>query len=103
MAKTTWKFVRAEAWLKNGWRVAAFSLCILLFSSGCHLRPDFWSPPGNLETQRSRAAVFDPFPDNDAGPSLYGNRPQGFSSPRSEPWRYQQDSPFANQSRNNPF
>ena len=52
--------------------------------AGCH-SPDFgrpnWRHPGRIEDQQSRAAVFDPFPDNDGGPEVEGGRPPTYTTP----------------------
>lgn len=92
-------FKRARAMRAKTSNLYGFScLAILLISigTGCHLRPNFWSPPGDAETQQSRAVVHDPFPDNEAGPSLYGNRPSGFTTPWSESRRSQMTTPNRN-------
>jgi len=50
---------------------------------GCHVNRDF-GPPGDMNTQRTRALLHDPFPVNDVGPEIAGIRPRGFDLPRSE-------------------
>lgn len=66
----------------------------LVLIVGCHLRPDF-GPPGTIGQQRARAAVHDPFPNNDLGPPIVSGRPRGFDRPGAEPNRLQQDNPYA--------
>ena len=51
--------------------------------SGCHVNRQFGSP-GDMNTQRTRALLHDPFPVNDVGPEITGVRPRGFDLPRSE-------------------
>lgn len=63
--------------------VCATSL-LALSSSGCYLRPN-WGPPGTIGAQRSRAVLFDPYPNNDLGPPVVSGRPLGFERPLSEP------------------
>lgn len=50
---------------------------------GCHVNREF-GPPGDMNTQRTRALLHDPFPVNDVGPEITGVRPRGFDLPRSE-------------------
>ena len=50
---------------------------------GCHVNRDFGAP-GDMNTQRTRALLHDPFPVNDVGPEILGVRPRGFDLPRSE-------------------
>jgi len=59
---------------------ASIGCCMLL---GCHVNRDV-GPPGDMNTQRARALVHDPFPANDIGPEISGVRPRGFDLPRSE-------------------
>ena len=44
---------------------------------------DFWHP-GNIQTQRLRAIVHDPYPDQDLGPVVMGGRPRDFAEPLPE-------------------
>ena len=59
--------------------VASLVTCL----PGCHVNREF-GPPGDMNTQRTRALVHDPFPVNDVGPEIGGIRPRGFDLPRSE-------------------
>ncbi len=43
-------------------------------------RPNLFSP-GNLDTQRARAVMFDPYSDVDIGPEVVGGRPRQFQRP----------------------
>jgi hypothetical protein len=55
--------------------------------SGCvrNLAGPEWGNPGTGTAQRSRAAIFDPYVDNDLGPEVVGVRPRDFQKPRAEP------------------
>ncbi len=64
-------------------RVGAVIL-ILGLTSGCYLRPN-WGAPGTIGAQRSRAVLFDPYPNNDVGPPIVSGRPLGFERPLPEP------------------
>ncbi len=65
--------------------------CLVLFAvacvsgclAGCHVNREF-GPPGDMNTQRTRALLHDPFPVNDVAPEIPGIRPRGFDLPRSE-------------------
>lgn len=52
---------------------------------GCANSPhyDFWHP-GNIQTQRLRAVVHDPYPDQDQGPVVMGGRPRDYAEPLPE-------------------
>ncbi len=43
--------------------------------------------PGRLDEQRTRAVVFDPYPENEAGPPITGARPRDYQKPIAEPGR----------------
>ena len=67
-------------------RYIAMSVTAAILAScslGCHVNRDF-GPPGDMNTQRTRALLHDPFPANDIGPDISGVRPRGFDLPRSE-------------------
>ncbi|HMO13458.1 MAG TPA: hypothetical protein PKD64_02420 [Pirellulaceae bacterium] len=70
-------------------------ICILLVpvTSGCGIRPWF-GPPGTVNQQRNNAALYDPFPDNSAGPAIVGGRPLGYDTPRVNQ-RTAQENPYA--------
>ncbi len=69
-------------------RAPYFRVCTALLISGlfsgCYLRPN-WGPPGTIGAQRSRAVLFDPYPNNDVGPPIVSGRPLGFERPLPEP------------------
>lgn len=54
----------------------------LLAAGGCAsiARPDY-GHPGPAELQQQRAAVYDPFPDNDGAPTVEGGRPPAYDAP----------------------
>lgn len=68
-------------------------ICLLLSSaSGCGTmsRPN-WFHPGSSEAQHARAQQFDPYPEDNIGPSNVSMRPPGFESSypetqRARPW-----------------
>ncbi len=64
-------------------------LILALTLPGCvrNLAGPQWGNPGTGPAQRSRAAVFDPYVDNDLGPEVVGARPRDFQKPRAEPTR----------------
>ncbi|HID78366.1 MAG TPA: hypothetical protein EYP56_20540 [Planctomycetaceae bacterium] len=54
--------------------VLAASLC-----AGCaNLAGPNWSDPGTAPEQRLRAQIFDPYPENEAGPEIIGSRPRDY-------------------------
>ena len=63
-------------------------LTLLVASLGCHVNRDL-GPPGDMNAQRSRALLHDPFPSNELGPTIHGSRPRGFDQPRSESQKIQ--------------
>lgn len=55
--------------------------------AGCRsMWPKLFSP-GTIESQRSSAAIHDPYPDNQAGPKVVGGRPQFYEKQQAEPVR----------------
>jgi hypothetical protein len=70
-------------------------IALLVLVPACQLPQQCCTPPGTMGQQRDRAAVHDPFPDNDLGPPIVSGRPRGFDRPNSEPKRLQQDNPYA--------
>lgn len=72
--------------------IQRFACCVLLVAStGCAGRPRGWGMPwgqGSTNRQTARAAVHDPFPQNDIGPEVVGGRPREFASPQAEPVRH---------------
>ena len=54
-------------------------LVLLLGLTGCKsLAEPNWLHPGADSVQRSRALRYDPYPENDAGPTVVGSRPRGY-------------------------
>jgi hypothetical protein len=60
-------------------------LLLAAFGGGCagHGQYDFWHP-GNIRSQRIRAVVHDPYPDQNLGPPVVGGRPRDYSEPLPE-------------------
>ena len=56
------------------------ALAIIATLVGCQ-GPRPWDPPGPLNYQHSQAAINDPFPLDDLGPSDGTMRPPGFEQP----------------------
>ncbi len=74
------------------WRSTRFPSALLLIAFGLiHLagcRGRSWLPPaGTMGEQQSRAAIHDPFPQNDIAPAELGGRPPGYEQPLPEPVR----------------
>jgi len=51
--------------------------------------------PGPAEVQQRRAERFDPYPENETGPTIVGARPRGYENPPAEilrarwlPWNW---------------
>lgn len=65
---------------------------LLLAVAGCSTgRPRGWGMPwgqGSSNRQAARAAVHDPYPQNDIGPEVVGARPREFYFPQAEPVRH---------------
>jgi hypothetical protein len=76
MPRTTTRFRRS---VQLGLTVAVFCW----FQTGCYLKPN-WGSPGTIGDQRSRAVLFDPYPNNDLGPPVISGRPLGFERPMPE-------------------
>ena len=56
-------------------------------TTGCAgYHPRLWSP-GNVQQQRLRATIHDPYPDPDLGPKIDGGRPRDYLEPLPEPVR----------------
>lgn len=56
---------------------------LVMVLSGCQNRKIF-GPPGTMESQRTRAMLHDPFPNDEVAPKIFGARPLGFDRPRAE-------------------
>ena len=62
-------------------RLCVLAVATLIVSfAGCQ-GPRPWDPPGPLNYQHSQAAINDPFPMDDLGPSDATMRPPGFEQP----------------------
>jgi hypothetical protein len=61
---------------------------MLVALAGCQdiAGPD-WFHPGTAAAQQKRALRYDPYPENDSGPSTAGTRPRDFDIPPPEPSR----------------
>ena len=46
-----------------------------------------WLHPGSAHSQQTRALRYDPFPENEAGPTMVGVRPREYQKPPPEPSR----------------
>lgn len=57
---------------------------LLMLISGCQGYRLPIGPPGTINEQRNRAAIFDPFPETDIGPDIIGGRPREFDRPLPE-------------------
>jgi hypothetical protein len=66
-------------------RCQFFCLALVVAASGCGTPRayQFWHP-GNIQTQRLRATVHDPYPDPDQGPIVMGGRPRDYAEPLPE-------------------
>jgi hypothetical protein len=62
------------------------ALACACLASGCGTPRayNFWHP-GNIQSQRLRAVVHDPYPDPDLGPPVLGGRPRDYFEPLPEP------------------
>ena len=69
------------------WRRIAALLILVASAGGCRTMWPDWFQPGPIDYQRQRAAVHDPYPDNDLGPQVVGGRPREFQKPAAEPVR----------------
>ncbi len=54
---------------------------------GCGLARPRVLNPGTQQHQQYKATLHDPYPDNDAGPTVDGGRPMEFQKPLAEPVR----------------
>jgi hypothetical protein len=61
---------------------------MLLCLAGCQstAKPSLLHP-GSAQTQQNRAVRFDPYPENEPGPTMVGVRPRGYENPIAEPSR----------------
>lgn len=68
---------------------AAPAVVILAWTSGCAGRGPNWGYQGTALQQQQRAQRFDPYPENNIGPTLTGVRPREYEKPYPEPLRAQ--------------
>jgi hypothetical protein len=59
---------------------------LALAAGGC-VTPPRWLGPGPAAYQQRKAERFDPYADNDIGPTVVGGRPRDFDKPVAEPTR----------------
>jgi hypothetical protein len=64
-------------------------LSLLVALVGCQAAPPSLFDHGTAQYQQKEAERFDPYPDNQAGPTVLGSRPLDYKEPRSEVRRAQ--------------
>jgi len=73
--------------------LVSVAACMTLVASGCASlgKPKWLEPPASARAQQRRAVRFDPFMENDIGPSLLrqyttldGTRPRDYAEPVAE-------------------
>ncbi len=62
------------------------ALLLVGVAGGCVTGPR-WLHPGPADYQQQKAVRFDPYADNDAGPTVVGARPRDYDKPLAEPAR----------------
>jgi hypothetical protein len=63
----------------------AAGLVILATAGGCcGIAPPNWGHPGSAAVQQKRALRYDPYPENEPGPSIEGTRPREYANPPPE-------------------
>ncbi len=66
-------------------RLLAAGLLSLVAAGGCvHTEGPNWCHPGGARAQQTRALRYDPYPENDVGPSMVGVRPREYDKPPPE-------------------
>ncbi|NQT15499.1 MAG: membrane or secreted protein [Planctomycetes bacterium] len=61
---------------------------LVMGSVGCKsVSPPDWFHPGPAASQQSRAERYDPYPENEPGPTIVGARPREYQKPPAEPSR----------------
>jgi hypothetical protein len=61
-----------------------FAVMFVSISAGCQ---GLLQPPGPMRYQQSSAAIHDPFPQDDLGPSDLASRPPSYQQPIPQPVR----------------
>ncbi len=72
------------------------SMGLLVVAGGCQgMAPPGFFRPGPAEYQQSQAQRFDPYPENEPGPTVVGARPLEYQNPPAEvlrarwlPWNW---------------
>ena len=59
-----------------------FVIAVVL--TGCNVSRPRLRAPGTIQQQRANARMFDPVPDQDAGPEVEGGRPKDFQEPLTD-------------------
>ena len=76
--------MRWRCWLARTIRRASLLLPLVPTTGCARLYERLTAPPGTLQQQHMRAALFDPFADPDAGPAMVETRPREFQQPLTE-------------------
>ena len=73
--------------MKGPWLLAA-GLLVSSALAGCAstAKPN-WLHPGTAQAQQARALRYDPYPENESGPPMTGDRPREYETPPPEPSR----------------
>jgi hypothetical protein len=62
-----------------------FVVVLLPLIVGCsHTAGPCWLHPGAAKTQQNRALRYDPYPENEPGPTMVGVRPREYQKPPPE-------------------
>jgi hypothetical protein len=67
--------------MKSPWFFAA--LFVVLTGCASTAGPS-WFHPGSATTQQTRALRYDPYPENEPGPTIVGSRPREYQKPPPE-------------------
>jgi hypothetical protein len=66
-------------------RRLAAALVVLATAGGCcRFAGPNWAHPGSAACQQKRALRYDPYPENEPGPSVEGTRPREYANPPPE-------------------
>jgi hypothetical protein len=61
------------------------AVCLLAGATGCRTMWPHWFNPGNIQSQRYNATLYDPYPNVYQGPEVVGGRPRDYQQPLAEP------------------